>query len=56
MFAAQAPPYEAAARQAGDSIHTTVLPKAGHFLFIDPLSDVWPQVIASVRRLLSITQ
>jgi acetyl esterase/lipase len=56
MFAVQAPPYEAAARRAGDSIHTTVLPKAGHFLFIDPQSDVWPQVIASVRRLLSIAQ
>jgi acetyl esterase/lipase len=54
MFAAQAAPYETAARKAGDSIHTTALPKAGHFVFIDPQSDIWPQVMASVRRLLSI--
>jgi acetyl esterase/lipase len=52
MFAGQAAPYEAAAKKAGDSIATTVLPKAGHFVFIDPQSEVWPQVIASVRRLL----
>jgi hypothetical protein len=53
MFAAQVPPYDAAARQAGDVVHTTVLANAGHFVFIDPQSDVWPQVIAAVRRLLS---
>jgi len=52
MFAGQAAPYEAAAKKAGDSIATTVLPKAGHFVFIDPQSEVWPEVIASVRRLL----
>jgi acetyl esterase/lipase len=54
MFAAQAVPYETTARKAGDSINTTALPKAGHFVFIDPQSEVWPQVMASVRRLLSI--
>jgi len=43
-----------AAKPAGDSIHSTVLPKAGHFLLIDPQLDLWFQVIASVRRLLSI--
>jgi acetyl esterase/lipase len=53
MFAAQAAPYEAAAKQAGDLLHTTVLATAGHFVFIDPQSDVWPQVLAAVRRLLS---
>jgi len=52
MFAGQVAPYEAAAKKAGDSIATTVLPKASHFVFIDPKSEVWPQVIASVRRLL----
>jgi acetyl esterase/lipase len=56
MFAAQVAPYETAARKAGDTINTTPLPKAGHFVFIDPQSDVWPEVIASVRRLLSISQ
>jgi hypothetical protein len=29
-------------------------PKAGHFVFTDPQSDVWPQVMASVRRLLAM--
>jgi hypothetical protein len=53
MFAAQVEPYEAATKRAGDALHTTVLANAGHFVFIDPQSDVWPQVIAAVRRLLS---
>jgi acetyl esterase/lipase len=52
-FAAQAAPYEAATRQAGDAVRTTVLANAGHFVFIDPQSDVWPQVLDAVRRLLS---
>jgi acetyl esterase/lipase len=54
MFAAHAAPYEAAAKKAGDDVRTTVLPEAGHFVFIDPLSDVWPQVLRSVRRVLEI--
>ena len=53
MFAAHVAPYEAATKQAGDALHTTVLANAGHFVFIDPQSDVWPQVVAAVRRLLS---
>src|SRR5262245_637808 len=53
MFAAQVTPYEAATKQAGDTLHTTVLANAGHFVFIDPQSDVWPQVLAAVRLLLS---
>jgi acetyl esterase/lipase len=56
MFGAQAAPYEAAARAAGDRIQTTVLPAGGHFIFIDPQSDIWPQVLTSVRRLLAIGQ
>ena len=52
MFAAQVAPYEAASKQAGDTLHTTELANAGHFVFIDPLSDVWPQVLDAVRRLL----
>ena len=52
MFAAQAAPYEAAARKAGESPRMTVLPSAAHFVFIDPQSDVWPQVLAGVRRTL----
>jgi pimeloyl-ACP methyl ester carboxylesterase len=54
MFAAHAAPYEAAAKRAGDDVRTTVLADAGHFVFIDPQSDVWPQVLASVRRLLAM--
>ena len=53
MFAAQAAPYEAAAKQAGESPRMTVLPKQGHFDFIDPQSPLWPQVLAAVRRTLS---
>ena len=55
MFAAHAAPYEAAAKSAGDSVQTTVLPKAGHFVFIDPQSDVWPQIVKRVRRLLAMS-
>jgi len=53
MFAEQVAPYETAKR-AGDTLHTTVLPDAGHFVFVDPQSDTRLQVTASVRRLLSI--
>jgi acetyl esterase/lipase len=53
MFAAQADPYEAAAKRAGDTLHSTVLPEAGHFVFIDPQSEIWPQVLAAVRRLVA---
>ncbi|MDO8679913.1 MAG: alpha/beta hydrolase [Acidobacteriota bacterium] len=52
MFAAHAAPYEIAAKRAGDVVQISALPTADHFVFIDPKSDVWPQVIASVRRLL----
>jgi acetyl esterase/lipase len=56
MFAEHVPPYEAASKRAGDTVVTTVLPTATHFVFIDPQSDVWPQVIGSVRRLLSMRE
>ena len=56
MFSAQAAPYEAAARSAGDAVHTTVLAEAGHFVFVDPSSAVWPQVIRSVREMLGTTR
>jgi pimeloyl-ACP methyl ester carboxylesterase len=54
MFAAHVAPYEAAVKRTGDTIHTTVLADAGHFVFIDPVSDVWPMVLKSVRGLLSM--
>ncbi len=56
MFGAQVAPYEAAVKRAGDVLQTTVNPEATHFVFIDPQSDIWPQVMANIRRLLSIPQ
>lgn len=56
MFAAHVAPYETATKRAGDVVHTTVLAEAGHFVFIDPQSEVWPQVVKSVRRLLSMSE
>jgi acetyl esterase/lipase len=56
MFAAQVPLYETAAKRAGNAVQTTVLADAGHFVFIDPLSDVWPTVLRSVRRLLAMPE
>jgi hypothetical protein len=55
MFGAQAPAYEAAAKKAGDTIRTSVS-DAGHFVFIDPASAMWPTVLESVRSVLSIPQ
>jgi len=54
MFAAQGAPYETASKKTGDTVHTTILPEATHFVFIDPQSAVWPDVLASVRRLVSL--
>jgi acetyl esterase/lipase len=56
MFAGQVQPYETAAKKAGDVLRTTVLAEAGHFVFIDPQSDVWPQVMAAVQRLVAKPQ
>jgi acetyl esterase/lipase len=55
MFAPQVAGYQAAIERTGDkSARVTALPTAGHFQFIDPLSEVWPQVLNAVRRLLSM--
>ena len=56
MFAAQARVYEASAKLSGDAVHAEVFSDAGHFVFIDPGSPVWPEVGESVRALLGITQ
>ena len=56
MFATHVAPYEAASKRAGDTVVTTVLPDATHFVFIDPQSDVWPHVLSSVRRLLLLRE
>ena len=39
---------------SGDKLQATSIPGAGHFVFIDPQSDVWPQVLSTVQRLLSV--
>jgi acetyl esterase/lipase len=54
MFAAQAPPYEAAVARTSDTLQLTTLPDTGHFAFIDPKSGVWPQVLTATRRLLAL--
>lgn len=56
MFAAHVEPYQAAMKRAGDRLQTSSHPKAGHFVFIDPQSDVWPEVMRSVRRLLALPE
>ena len=53
MFGAQTPAYEAAVKKAGDSIEVSIS-DAGHFVFIDPASEMWPTVLKSVKSLLSM--
>jgi acetyl esterase/lipase len=53
-FGEQNTAFDAAATKGGDSIESTTIPTAGHFVFIDPQSDVWPQIVAAVRRLLGV--
>ena len=55
-FGAQNAAYEAAAKHAGDTMEATTIAGAGHFAFIDPQSEVWPQVLAAARRLLSVAK
>ena len=40
---------------AGDAVNAVVLSQAGHFVFIDPESAVWPQVVQSTRVLLGLS-
>ena len=54
MFAAHSAPYAAAVKQAGDPAQVLPFPTAGHFVFIDPQSTVWPEVMKSVRQMLSM--
>jgi len=54
MFAAHSAPYAAAVKQAGDAAQVLPFPSAGHFVFIDPQSMVWPEVMKSVRQMLSM--
>jgi len=51
MFAAQTPAYVEAATRTGDTVHATVAAQSGHFVFIDPGSYTWPQVVKAIRAL-----
>jgi acetyl esterase/lipase len=53
MFAEDARSYVALARRAGDPVDAVVDDAGGHFGFIDPESEWWPQVLDRVRHLLS---
>lgn len=54
VFGEQNAAFEAAAVKAGDSVQATTIPGAGHFVFIDPQSTVWPQVLTAAQRLLAV--
>ena len=56
MFGSQVTPYTEAAKKAGDNVSATHFAKAGHFLFIDPQSEIWPEVLRSVQRTLAMKQ
>lgn len=51
MFAAQTPAYVEAAKRAGDTVNATIAAQSGHFVFIDPGSATWPQVVKAIRAL-----
>lgn len=44
MFAAQTPAYV-------DAENAAVAAKAGHFVYVDPGSTTWPQVVKAIRAL-----
>lgn len=51
MFAAQTPAYVDAAKRAGDTVNAAIAAKAGHFVYVDPGSTTWPQVVTAIRAL-----
>lgn len=46
--------FEAAAKQKGDDVTLTTLEAAGHFDLISPVSNVWENVVASVRGIFKL--
>jgi acetyl esterase/lipase len=44
--------YAAKARAAGDPVRTATLPGAGHFELIDPRSEAWPHIAATIEAML----
>jgi acetyl esterase/lipase len=53
MFAEHARSYETAAVEAGDRVESVIDGTAGHFVFIDPESAMWPQVLRRIQWLLA---
>jgi acetyl esterase/lipase len=51
MFEGHAGPYEQASRKVGDVVQTKVYPEADHIAFIDPQSDLWPEILRRTRAL-----
>lgn len=43
--------FVAAARQAGDTAHLTILPRCGHFELTTPHSAAWPAVVGAIREM-----
>ncbi|HEX4179207.1 MAG TPA: alpha/beta hydrolase [Caulobacteraceae bacterium] len=44
--------YAAKARAAGDAVRAATLPRAGHFELIDPRSEAWPHIVATIQAML----
>jgi acetyl esterase/lipase len=53
MFATQTPAYVEAVKRAGDQIDAAIAEKTGHFVFVDPGSSTWAEVVGSIRRLVN---
>jgi acetyl esterase/lipase len=54
MFGSHSAPYAAAVKKAGEAAEVIPFPGAGHFVFIDPESMIWPEVMKSVRQMLAM--
>jgi acetyl esterase/lipase len=52
VFGQENAAFDGAAKKSGDALDVNMNPKATHFVFIDPQSEVWPQIVAAVKRLL----
>lgn len=52
MFAAMTPAYVEAAKRSGDAVNAAIAEKEGHFVYVDPGSAVWPEVVKAIRGLM----
>lgn len=56
MLAAQAPTYAESAHDAGDSVRAVILSEAGHFVFVDPDSAAWRDVLEATRAIVGMAR